>query len=579
MHKRHIATLGFAAALVLGLAGSASAQTSVSTNVETDTIWSGTIILEQPIFVRNGATLTVLAGTDVRGQPRSGDPPGTLADAPGALIVTRSGRIVAEGNANNPIIFTTAAVDNDADGVCDDLDGDTFLDEYPGFDPATCPGACNPDATPTFCDANPRTAPMAPLDNDGAPNLSLWGGVVVLGNAPTNLAEKCGVGYGECQVEGLDIVGGVTPGDAVYGGAEVHDDSGTLKYVSIRHAGDEIASSNELNGLTLGGVGDGTVLDYIEVYCNFDDGIEWFGGTVNGKHLVITFAGDDQFDVDQGYTGVNQFLFAVLPFFDDRAGGSFGSKSGDKGGEWDGDDYAERSIDINFRRDPLGATDDTPWPLSSVAMWNMTMVGTTLEASPDFDPDSNGGSTAGDNRGIQMRNGFAGSLANSIVVNTGGNACLEVSDGDTPVTPGFGSATDNAPNDLIRLVSTTCEGPTALAGAAVTAAANGDSWALAKTGDAASANVIADAGFNGLLNEDASFNPEGDANNELVSSLKSTPLDPRPAFGLIGIGGGPNPEGRGLDRTATYRGAFLRTVPTLWTTGWTVLNIAGLLED
>ena len=94
-----------------------------------------------------------------------------------------------------------------------------------------------------------------------------------------------------------------------------------MRFVSIRHAGDEIGNSNELNGLTLGGVGSGTTIENVEVYVNFDDGIEWFGGTVNGKNLHVAFVGDDTFDLDEGYTGVNQFLFGVMPFFNENDGG------------------------------------------------------------------------------------------------------------------------------------------------------------------------------------------------------------------------------------------------------------------
>jgi hypothetical protein len=83
--------------------------------------------------------------------------------------------------------------------------------------------------------------------------------------------------------------------------------------------------------------------------------------------------------------------------------------------------------------------------------------------------------------------------------------------------------------------------------------------------------------FAGLTDEDSTFDPTGDAAGKLAAC--GPPMDPRPAFGLVGLGSGPAPTGRGLDSSATYRGAFLRTAPTLWTTGWTVLNRAGLLAN
>jgi hypothetical protein len=90
------------------------------------------------------------------------------------------------------------------------------------------------------------------------------------------------------------------------------------------------------------------------------------------------------------------------------------------------------------------------------------------------------------------------------------------------------------------------------------------------------------------VNEDTTFDPQGDSTcpgadcgklTAAVAAGKTSPIDPRPAFGLIGLGQGVAPAGPGLDSSATYRGAFERTAPTLWTTGWTVLNKAGLLAD
>ena len=123
-----------------------------------------------------------------------------------------------------------------------------------------------------------------------------WGGVVILGNAPINEPG------GEAQVEGF--------ADAqLYGGDEAGDDSGTLKYVRIEFGGIELAPDNEINGLTLAGVGSGTTIDYVQVRQTLDDCYEFFGGTVNAKHLVCYRNGDDGFDFDQGYVGSLQFLF------------------------------------------------------------------------------------------------------------------------------------------------------------------------------------------------------------------------------------------------------------------------------
>lgn len=561
MRRALLTTLALAA---VGLAGPAGAQTVVNADVTANTTWTGTIVLQRPIFVKNGATLTIAAGTIVRGQPRTGAvAPGVTAGTPGAIIVTRDGRLVANGSAANPIIMTTAATDNDNNGVADDADVNGFLDTWEPGD--------------TFLDDTPTTAPLAPLNSNGLANVTLWGGLVILGSAPTNNADKAGVGFGQAIVEGLTVPG-FPAADATYGGVLPHDNSGLLNFVSIRHAGDEIGNGNELNGLTLGGIGDGTVIQNVEVYCNFDDGIEWFGGTVNGRNLAVFFAGDDAFDVDEGYTGVNQFLFTIMPFFNNNAGGAFGSASGDKGGEFDGDNYRPDNVALNDNvtirvNIDDSVVDDTPWPLSNSNWYNMTVFGSTPDGGGDFSVVS----PAATNRGIQFRNGFAGNVFNSIVVNTGAETGIEV---DTGVSgaPGF-NAIDNANNGLIALVCSTLDDGAGLAAGETTVVNNGNGLNLALGGNAGGANQVNNAAFPGLANEDVTFNPVGNAAGKLAASLKSAPINPRPAAAGVGTVGCVAPRGPGLDAGGTFRGAFSRTAGTLWTTGWTALNLAGLLAN
>jgi hypothetical protein len=177
--------------------------------------------------------------------------------------------------------------------------GQNFKDPFPGFDPnipagcaaaGTCTTACTGGCVPLFCDDTPTTAPLAPLDAAGRENVQLWGGLAIMGNAPTNLGnDEPAVTMGVGTLEGVAVP--ATPGPLTfYGGVETHDNSGIYRYVSVRHAGVEIAANNELNGVSLAGIGDGTVFEYMEVYNNFDDGFEWFGGTVNGNHLVTLYA-------------------------------------------------------------------------------------------------------------------------------------------------------------------------------------------------------------------------------------------------------------------------------------------------
>lgn len=104
---------------------------------------------------------------------------------------------------------------------------------------------------------------------------------------------------------------GIPPSDqnGLYGGNASDDNSGIIRYVSIRHGGANIGEGNEINGLTLGGVGSGTIIEYVEVVANQDDGIEFFGGTVNVSHALVWNAGDDAIDTDQSWAGtLNKFI-------------------------------------------------------------------------------------------------------------------------------------------------------------------------------------------------------------------------------------------------------------------------------
>ena len=128
-----------------------------------------------------------------------------------------------------------------------------------------------------------------------------WGGLIILGDATI---ARTG---GETGIEGIDAA----ETRARFGGTQDDDNSGRLNYVSIRHGGTALTANNEINGLTLGGVGSGTEMDYIEIFANFDDGIEFFGGTVDVKHLAVAFCGDDAVDYDFGYRGRGQYWFSL----------------------------------------------------------------------------------------------------------------------------------------------------------------------------------------------------------------------------------------------------------------------------
>lgn len=336
---------GFAAA------SASAAVIEVTADITTDTTWTSAndYVLTDIIFVKNGATLTIEAGTIVRGEPEDGSAP----YEPGALVITRNGQIDAEGTASNPIVFTTAILDSDGDGQFSDetYDYNNTID----YDAELAGGA-------VFLDADPINSPLSPgfgyvttpgsSAHVGADEYrGLWGGVIVLGNAPTNImnvsgdkVEKTGKNARadlddifEGFIEGLDP-NDILSNDGVYGGSNPNDSSGTIKYVSIRHGGVNIAADNEINGLTMGGVGYGTLIEFVEVYCNDDDGFEWFGGTVNTRYLVSLYNNDDSFDIDEGFTGLGQFWFSLQ--IDDGT-------NGDHGGEHDGTNGNFDNVDVD----------------------------------------------------------------------------------------------------------------------------------------------------------------------------------------------------------------------------------------
>jgi hypothetical protein len=192
------------------------------------------------VYVTNGAILTIEPGTKIVGE----------AGKNGGLIITRSSKIIADGTADKPIIFTSEA-------------------------------------------ANPKRGD--------------WAGVVLLGNAPTNANFNSVQGIGEIDggvnnSDGLGLYG--TPANQAQNPA---DNSGILRYVRIEYAGYAFLPDKEINGLTFGGVGSNTVVDNVQVSYANDDSFEWFGGTVRCTHLISFRTLDDDFDTDNGYAGKVQF--------------------------------------------------------------------------------------------------------------------------------------------------------------------------------------------------------------------------------------------------------------------------------
>ena len=289
---------------------------------------NNTYILDGLIFVDSGATLTIEAGTVVKGRAANDISNGDFASA---LIVKRGSNIEANGTAEAPIIFTA-----ERDDVSD-------------------------------------------LDDVGPTERGLWGGVIILGSAPTN------TGVTNNAIEGIPEAE-----NAFYGGSNADDDSGTFRYVSIRHGGAVIGADNEINGLTLGGVGRGTTIEYVEVFANTDDGIEWFGGTVDVKYALVAYSGDDSFDYAQGWDGNGQFWMVVQS-----------PDASDSAGEFD-------NLPENF-----AAT-----PLTSPVVSNGTFIG----------PGENGADVG--SRILRFRDGAGGSFYNSVFA-SGANRAITFASNET----------------------------------------------------------------------------------------------------------------------------------------------------
>ncbi len=232
-----------------------------------------------------------------------------------------------------------------------------------------------------------------------------WGGVFIAGRGSVNLGDAA---LGPSP----DAPGcNQRPGEGnapVYGGCNPNDNSGVVRYTVIEYAGRVIGANNELNGLTLGAVGRGTTIEYVQIHAGTDDGIEFFGGEVNTKYLVLTGNDDDGFDVSFGYTGQNQFVIAQ---------NDFGSAAGDsKAIEADGNE-------------PAPGTNATP--RTAPQLYNFTLIGNLSQSIAS-------------NFAIHLRRGVGLTLANSLVAGFG--IGLDI---DDPLT------CDSFGTGPIRIVNTT----------------------------------------------------------------------------------------------------------------------------
>lgn len=253
----------------------------IGLDITSNTTWSkDTIyILTSRIRVLPNVTLTINPGTIVKGSEGQG------ANAK-VLMVMRDAKIMADGTASEPIIFTSTK---------DQIQ----------------PGQI--------------ASPNLPNDLVGQ-----WGGLAILGNGIIASKNRDATNsFDVQQIEGVPA----TDTTGLYGGTNNSDNSGILRYVSVRHGGTSIGAGNELNGISFGGVGSGTIVENIEIVANADDGVEFYGGAVNAKNVVVWNNGDDAVDTDNGYIGTIDNGFVVGP-----AGSAF---------ELDGPEGTTTSINMN----------------------------------------------------------------------------------------------------------------------------------------------------------------------------------------------------------------------------------------
>ncbi|MFC3052769.1 hypothetical protein [Kordiimonas pumila] len=366
-------------------AGDCPSGTSATTvGDQTHCTLSGTVTNDVTLTSGNIYQLSgkVVIGVDVGadGTAAAGDPatltiePGTVIYGPSKtdlLVISRGSKIEAAGTASSPIIFTSAL----------DLDLASELGVTPA---ASYSGLALEE-----------------------PFTSEWGGIVISGRASINTCNGAGI----CEAEGEGDSG-------LYGGDDDTDDSGTFKYVQVKYAGNPITADDELNGIAFQGVGSGTEIDYVHVHNGADDGVEFFGGTAQVKHLVITGADDDGFDWTQGWRGKAQHVVIIQ-------------------------NPAQPASDQGIEADNYGDGNDF-LPRAKPRLANFTIVGSY----------SKGGES---DIGMLLREGTGANIYNTVVSDFG-DACLDIDQTSTFTNAGS-SATNLTGNLTIQstLFSSNCK--------------------------------------------------------------------------------------------------------------------------
>ena len=501
--KLHFATCATVSLLALP---ASSAEILVGSDIAVSTTWTSdnTYNLTSQVFVLPGATLTIEPGTVIASTPS--------ANGAGSLAVARGAQIFAAGTADAPIIMTSTA------------------------------------DVATWTNGDPRTGAWREAAGEWG-NLTLLGRAFisedsVAGNVPTCAA------FNEAEMEGLTP----SPGLTRYGGGDDDEDSGTLAYVSLRYTGRVLGFNNELNGLSLGGVGRGTDIHHIEIMNGVDDGIEVWGGTVNLRYFSIWNVGDDCFDVDQGWRGKAQFGLLVQGY---SLNATQGSGVGDNVFELDG-------------------AENSDWqPVTTATIYNCTVIGQPL---------SGDGATAWrDGARVQFRNCIFMDVGERIVRedNTDGDGGNGYGAGGTLSFADVWDTDWNAapahPND--------CPPAVYAAQSSGKLAEITDSLFFRNINNAyieATARGVFDAGANnvllpGVAQADVPFVALERGPLVTLGSLFLVPvtyLDPRPRGPAIAsVSSAPDD---GFFQPAPYRGAFAPSASgATWLSGWTASSAYG----
>lgn len=495
----------------VAIAGTFGGELTTGANLTCDKNY----ILDKKIYIPAGQSINIAPGTVIKGATAL-----TTAEAT-ALIIERGGKIFASGSESCPIVFTAQA---------DPMDG-------------------------TYA-----------ISNTGK-----WGGLVILGKASNNLTfavngpYAAGTGNGKLAVaDGLGVIEGFATsniqdrfgvmqnntnpvaGETV-GTFDDNDNSGVLRYVSVRHSGANLVVGNEINGITLGSVGRGTTIEHIEVVSCGDDNIELFGGTVNLKYCTTLFGNDDMYDWDLGWSGKAQFLFGMKSDLTS-------SPDADNGFEADADDNKSNNI-----------------PRSHPTFYNVTLVG------------NNKTTGTADNSALAAINAkelTEGEIYNSVFANfrEGLNLVKSLGAGRTYPTGGEAwhnwsniagpaSATNGNGSQSLKVVCNTfvgCANPltnganSAGPGTAITTGADFTQFTVTDKNDIVVGNTLPCFDYSWAANTTTN-----------VVSIKND-VTPNPALSISGC---PTAPYDGFFEPAPYRGAFSSVNGENWLSNWSYSQV------